>query len=207
MNPIIKCACTVGAVLTISAGAMAAPIQWTIGSGGNDHWYDFVTPAAGLTWTSSRSAALASTHMGLSGYLATVTSAAENSFITSMVSGSTGYLGGTDNDTDSSEGAWIWADGPEAGMQFWAGGVGGSAFGGRYNNWNGGEPNNLGNEDYLHTNFNGPGGWNDIANSGLTVGYFIEYSPSQISVPEPGTLALFGLGFAGLGFARRKRIM
>jgi PEP-CTERM motif len=27
----------------------------------------------------------------------------------------------------------------------------------------------------------------------------------RVSVPEPGTLALFGLGLAGLGFARRRR--
>ncbi|NQV22680.1 MAG: PEP-CTERM sorting domain-containing protein, partial [Rhodospirillales bacterium] len=26
------------------------------------------------------------------------------------------------------------------------------------------------------------------------------------SIPEPGTLALFGLGLAGIGFARRRKV-
>lgn len=31
------------------------------------------------------------------------------------------------------------------------------------------------------------------------------FTPKPVSVPEPGTLALFGLGIMGLGFARRRR--
>jgi hypothetical protein len=30
---------------------------------------------------------------------------------------------------------------------------------------------------------------------------------TELQIPEPGTLAIFGLGLAGLGFARRKRMI
>ena len=75
-------------MLAISAGADAAPIQWTSGTGGNDHWYDFVLKGGLAAWHDARAAALASTNLGMSGYLATVTSAAENGFLTNVVSGS-----------------------------------------------------------------------------------------------------------------------
>ena len=43
---------------------------------------------------------------------------------------------------------------------------------------------------------------------GSPVGYGADlwtYSERSISVPEPGTLALFGLGLAAMGFTRRRR--
>jgi hypothetical protein len=56
-----------------AASASALPIQWTVGSGGNDHYYDAVSAPAGISWSQALVAAFSA-----GGYLATITSSAEN---------------------------------------------------------------------------------------------------------------------------------
>ncbi len=69
-----------------SSVAGATPVEWTVDSGGNGHWYDFVGYGVGGvadpigTWENARDAAEAA-----GGYLATPTSAAEWSFMQSQM--------------------------------------------------------------------------------------------------------------------------
>lgn len=169
----------------LTGPAFAAPIQWTSGSGGNDHWYEFV--AAGATWSGARSAALSMSYQGQQGYLATVTSAPELNFLLSLYDPTQNFawLGGSDA---AVEGQWRWIDGPEAGQLL------------SYTNWNGGEPNNFGDEDYLHINALANGTWNDLQGD-RTLGYLVEYS----QVPVPGSLALMVPALLALGLTRRRR--
>ncbi|MEQ9188569.1 MAG: GEVED domain-containing protein [Cryomorphaceae bacterium] len=89
----------------------------------------------------SKAAAQAlATSMG--GYLASISSQAENDFLQPRVSGSFPWIGLTDG---AAEGTFVWDNG--------------EAF--SYSNWSGGEPNNAGNEDcvqYYYTT----GFWNDV---------------------------------------------
>ena len=135
----------------------------------NDHFYQFIT-APGISWTNAKAAAEQLTFFGRRGYLATVTSAAENQFVVSKIQGQ-GWMGASDEQT---EGVWKWMTGPEAGTQFWQGLSNGSVTGGLYNNWASGEPNNAGNEDYAHFLTNGQ--WNDYPLSlGGIQGYVVEF--------------------------------
>ena len=120
------------------------------------------------------------TFNGLAGYLATATTAAENTFITDKAGTAAGWLGGTDQASDQ---VWKWIDGPEAGQTFWTTGLtrrtthtidGYSQF----NNWNDGEPNGTGGyEDALQILSGGTGAWNDLTHnsSSTSLPFIIEY--------------------------------
>lgn len=110
----------------------------------NGHSYYRSTGSA--FWSAARTAC---TNMG--GYLVTVTSAAENNFIFNLWP--SGWIGLTD---EVNEGVWRWVTGETY----------------SYSSWNGGEPNNAGNEDYVQ--FVGGGKWNDLPNN-VALPYVIEF--------------------------------
>jgi len=144
------------------------------------HYYEFVS-APGISWTAAEAAASARTFFGLQGYLVTLTSQEEADFAGQQASGF-GWIGATDA---AVEGEWRWVTGPEVGTLFWTGLANGTEI--TYANWNGGEPNNSGNEDYAHIaaasviRGGAPiGAWNDLPNGGgggayASQGYVVEY--------------------------------
>jgi hypothetical protein len=183
MNPLIRLAAVASAWAVAALPALAAPVQWTVASGGNDHWYEFVTTPS--FWSDAQAAALGSNWMDLPGYLVTLTSAAENAFMSSLPVGYA-WIGGSDV---AAEGQWLWTNGPEAGQLF------------SYTNWAPSEPNNAGGiEHYAH--IQPPVGsprWNDLQNAAY-LGYIVEYS-----VPTPGSLPLGLLALGALGLTSRGR--
>jgi hypothetical protein len=161
---------------------------------GNGHYYDLIT--TGANFATARANALASTFMGQQGYLATITSGAENTFVHSLLNGQT-WAGGSDSVV---EGQWRWLDGPEAGVLFSNGNVAVT-----YANWNGGEPNNSGGEHFLILGQfgNTAATWND-GPGGSTLAYLIEYNAPS-TIPEPSTVGLVGSALAALAVLRKRK--
>ena len=153
----------------------------------NGHFYKPVS--TGATYTNARSAALATTFKGQTGYLVTITSADEDLFIYNNVPQSQIWFALTDEVT---EGYWKIDGGPEAGTLIkTSNGQYTGNISGQYNNWAGGEPNNSGNEDYAVTKWNGSQ-WNDLPNS-YSCAYVIEYG--TWSDPANQTFTNFFTGF------------
>lgn len=177
---------------------MATPIL----NPSNNHWYEITS----TMFTEFSDAQAYAVSMG--GYLATITSAAENLWISQTWNNPQlleyALLGGNDI---ASEGAWQWVTG-----EAWS-----------FTNWIGIEPNNgAGGEDWLaFKGFMGSSGqpwwisgvgfgWMDVGRHDVyplpTYRAVIEYdSYDPEPVPEPSTIMILGLGLTCLVGTRLKR--
>jgi hypothetical protein len=167
----------------------AAPVQWADG-----HWYQFIPGK--LTWEQANTQAAALTDLGLTWHLATVTSAAENTFVNALTTTPFDvWLGGKQLPNQATRDAgWQWVTG-----EAWS-----------YTNWASGEPNDFGTpaedneENYLGyiNGFYGFTGQNHDApvNWFQNQGYFAE------AVPIPAAVWLLGSGLVGMVVIRRKKI-
>jgi hypothetical protein len=155
-------------------------------NGYNGHFYLTNTTLSlpNATYTDARAMAKLQSYRGLTGYLTTITSAGENTFISNNILNAANIIfGATD---ELVEGVWKWdtnGGSPEAGTQFWQGAANGYAVGGQYSAWSSGyEPNDSGGEDYPVTNWGGNlGVWNDCSNiicGAGTAKYVIEFGTS-----------------------------
>ncbi len=153
----------------------------------NGHFYENISDQ-NRNWFDARSDAATKSFKGLVGHLETITSQTEQDFTNDVISTRRGWIGASDEEgivSGATEGEWFWVDGPEAGTQFWTGGLTGMPFSGQFANWFSGEPNNLGGlEDYGEI-FGGlfgspPGTWNDESGSTNTESYYLELSQTAV---------------------------
>ncbi|MFC4233586.1 hypothetical protein ACFOW1_16920, partial [Parasediminibacterium paludis] len=162
----------------------------------NGHFYQ-LSPTQ-TDWTTGFTNANNSSYFGRQGYMVTITSAAENSFVSKILA-SDSWIGCSDHYTyinaatgtntytsqggsynagisTQSEGLWYWVTGPEKGTLFTRGNWQDNrqVVNGNYNSWNSGEPNNYGGSEDYGEIYVASGNWNDL---GGTQGYYtiVEY--------------------------------
>ncbi|RIK75719.1 MAG: hypothetical protein DCC68_20750 [Planctomycetota bacterium] len=146
---------------------------WPISEGGNGHVYERVTFSE--AWDTARTLAAASTVLGVSGHLATITSAAEQAFFNSIttLTNTAGWLGGRQNANapgySEPAGGWTWLT-----QEPWS-----------FTNWASGEPNDSSSADSaVYIAADGANlSWNDRS-AFDQLPYWIEYPTAIVDAPR-----------------------
>ena len=169
-----------------------------------EHFYEYVSGST--TWTNAKTSAENRSYFGRAGYLATMSSEAENNFVWKLMS-SDAWFGASDEvsavntakgstafaSQSAVEQKWHWVTGPEKGTQF---SNGSTAVIGQYAKWAGGEPNNSGGEHYGQFYSSNNGQWNDLPNVNLG-GYICEYGDMPGDITSSVTISTRNLEISG----------
>jgi hypothetical protein len=169
-----------------------------------EHFYEYV--AGSTTWTNAKTSAENRSYFGRVGYLATMSSEAENNFVWKLMS-SDAWFGASDEvsavntakgstafaSQSAVEQKWHWVTGPEKGTQF---SNSSTAVTGQYSKWAGGEPNNAGGEHYGQFYSSNNGQWNDLPNVNLG-GYVCEYGDMPGDITSSTTILTKDIEISG----------
>lgn len=169
-----------------------------------EHFYEYVSGST--SWTNSKTSAENRSYFGRAGYLATMSSEAENNFVWKLMS-SDAWFGASDEvgvvnaakgttayaSQAAVEQKWHWVTGPEKGTQF---SNGSTAVTGQYAKWAGGEPNNAGGEHYGQFYSSNSGQWNDLPNTSLP-GYICEYGDMPGDLTTSTTISTRSIEISG----------
>jgi serine/threonine protein kinase len=150
-------------------------VQWRAGDGANGHWYRAVVVPESITWGDAKAAAEKA-----GGYLATISSAAENAFVYQLASKNPGLW--HMNPWNDRLGPWLGGHQTAAGWRW----VTGERW--DYTNWAPGEPNSTAAavQDKLMffggRRLTGPQ-WADGRDSDAITGYIVEYDHEPVTPP------------------------
>jgi len=153
---------TGAALLAAGQPRAALAVDGVLQDPGTGHWFKYVDVAPPADWGTCRTAAESA-----GGYLATVTSIAENDWIVQalgMASRSPCWLGGSDS---AAEGSWLWSGG-----EVWA-----------VSNWAPGEPSDFSStENWLAMAPDGT--WTDETSAQALAGFIVEWNSDPNAPPE-----------------------